>query len=192
MRHGPGLEIGHKTIARRITLFVINWLLKAGGSTHAPDGVAAPSGASAISHDSQPGSRRAERPRTVAVARKRAHTMQLNQIRYFLALCAERNFTRAAVRRGVAQPTVTNGIRALEQSLGGRLFYRRRQVVLTALGEAVYPYLSRIIDSVDLACAAAASLSAEQLANNQAVASPSEKPLAPVGRAEVNGLRRAL
>jgi LysR family transcriptional regulator, hydrogen peroxide-inducible genes activator len=118
--------------------------------------------------------------------------MQLNQIRYFLALCAERNFTRAAVRLGVAQPTVTNGIRALEQSLGGRLFYRRRQVVLTALGEAVYPYLSRIIDSVDLACAAAASLSAEQLANNQAVASPSEKPLAPVGRAEVNGLRRAL
>ena len=28
MRHGPELEIGHKAIARRITLYVINWLLE--------------------------------------------------------------------------------------------------------------------------------------------------------------------
>ena len=28
MRHGPTLEIGHKAIARRITLYVISWLLE--------------------------------------------------------------------------------------------------------------------------------------------------------------------
>ena len=40
--------------------------------------------------------------------------MQINQIRYFLAMCAERSFTHAARSCGVAQPTVTNEIRALE------------------------------------------------------------------------------
>jgi DNA-binding transcriptional LysR family regulator len=30
--------------------------------------------------------------------------METNQVRYFLALCEEKNFTRAAKRGGVAQP----------------------------------------------------------------------------------------
>jgi LysR family transcriptional regulator, hydrogen peroxide-inducible genes activator len=83
-------------------------------------------------------------------------TVQINQIRYFLAICAERSFTHAARSCGVAQPTVTNGIRALERALGGPLFCRKRQITITALGEAVRPHLSRIIEEVDLARAAAA------------------------------------
>jgi DNA-binding transcriptional LysR family regulator len=38
--------------------------------------------------------------------------MQLHQIHYFLALCEEYNFTRAARRIGVSQPSLTNAISA--------------------------------------------------------------------------------
>src|SRR5262245_31012171 len=40
----------------------------------------------------------------------RGGPMQMHQIRYFLALCEERNFTRAARRCGVSQPSLTNAI----------------------------------------------------------------------------------
>jgi hypothetical protein len=64
--------------------------------------------------------------------------MQMHQIRYFLALCEERNFTRAAKRCGVSQPSLTNAIIALEQELGGALFQRKPLVSLTVLGDAVH------------------------------------------------------
>jgi DNA-binding transcriptional LysR family regulator len=66
--------------------------------------------------------------------------MQMQQIRYFLALCEERNFTRAARRCGVSQPSLTNAIIGLERELGGALFQRRPEVALTVLGHAVHPY----------------------------------------------------
>jgi DNA-binding transcriptional LysR family regulator len=66
--------------------------------------------------------------------------MQMQQIRYFLALCEERSFTRAAKRCGVSQPSLTNAIIRLEQKLGGALFQRKPLVALTVLGHAVHPY----------------------------------------------------
>ena len=45
--------------------------------------------------------------------------MQMQHVSYFLALCEERSFTRAAKRCGVSQPSLTNAIMALEQELGG-------------------------------------------------------------------------
>jgi LysR family hydrogen peroxide-inducible transcriptional activator len=63
--------------------------------------------------------------------------MEMHQIRYFLALCEERNFTRAAKRCGVAQPSLTNAIKYLERELGQALFYRSRTgAALTPLGAA--------------------------------------------------------
>jgi DNA-binding transcriptional LysR family regulator len=79
----------------------------------------------------------------------RGRHMQMHQIRYFVALCEERNFTRAARRSGVTQPSLTNAISALERALGGALFERRPLVALTALGQAVQPYLSRIAQNAD-------------------------------------------
>ena len=74
--------------------------------------------------------------------------MQMNQIRYFLALCEERNFTRAAKRCGVSQPSLTNAIKRLEQTLGGLLFHRnRRNIELTELGRVVRPYLKQLNQS---------------------------------------------
>ena len=54
--------------------------------------------------------------------------MQLYQIRYFLALCEELNFTCAARRCGVSQPLLTNGIGALERDLGETLFHRKPSI----------------------------------------------------------------
>lgn len=69
----------------------------------------------------------------------------MSHMRYFLALCKERNFTRAARRCGVAQPSLTRAIKALEQELGGPLFVRRPNgAELTALGEELEPYFAAI------------------------------------------------
>jgi LysR family transcriptional regulator, hydrogen peroxide-inducible genes activator len=43
----------------------------------------------------------------------------MQQIHYFLALCEELNFTCAARRCGVSQPSLSNAISALERELGG-------------------------------------------------------------------------
>lgn len=93
--------------------------------------------------------------------------MEMHQIRYFLALCEERNFTRTAKRCGVSQPSLTNAIKRLEQSLGGPLFHRdRRNIELTALGRVVKPYLERINQSAYVAKRKAAkTLSAPSVAH---------------------------
>jgi hypothetical protein len=71
--------------------------------------------------------------------------MQMSQIHYFLALCEERNFTRAAKRCGVSQPSLTNAIKRLERKLGGSLFHRdRRNIQLTELGRVVKPYFKQL------------------------------------------------
>lgn len=82
--------------------------------------------------------------------------MQIHQIRYFVALCEERNFTRAARRCGVSQPSLTRAIKLLEKDLGGPLFDRaKRRSELSPLGAAVRPYLHQI-DQLLLAVSAAA------------------------------------
>lgn len=71
--------------------------------------------------------------------------MKMHQIDYFLALCEEGNFTRAARRCGVAQPSLTKAIKNLEAAFGGPLFYRSQsETRLTALGDLVKPRLQKI------------------------------------------------
>jgi LysR family transcriptional regulator, hydrogen peroxide-inducible genes activator len=71
--------------------------------------------------------------------------MELHQVRYFLALCEELNFTRAAERCNVAQPSLTRAIRLLEEEMGGPLFHRERaNTHLSELGRMVEPYLRQV------------------------------------------------
>jgi len=94
--------------------------------------------------------------------------MQMRQICYFLALCEERSFTRAAGRCGVSQPSLTNAIIALERALGGVLFQRKPLITLTLLGHAVHPWFQRIAENADHARNAAQALTHAQVANREA------------------------
>jgi len=68
--------------------------------------------------------------------------MELHQARYFLAVCNDLNFTRAAKRCNVSQPSLTRAIQLLEKEFGGYLFDRKRSSIeLTDLGKLVRPYL---------------------------------------------------
>jgi DNA-binding transcriptional LysR family regulator len=70
--------------------------------------------------------------------------LELSQVRYFVALCSERNFTRAAKQCRVSQPSLSSGIKALERELGGELFVRA-SMVLTPLGKRVGAALGNCI-----------------------------------------------
>lgn len=70
--------------------------------------------------------------------------MEMHQVRYFLAVAETLNFTRAAGECNVAQPSLSNAIRQLEEELGGDLFRRERpHAQLTDLGQRIQPLLQQ-------------------------------------------------
>jgi len=74
--------------------------------------------------------------------------MEMHQVRYFLAVARELNFTRAAESCNVAQPSLTRAIKQLEDELGGELFRRERNLShLTELGQRMLPMLQQCYDS---------------------------------------------
>jgi len=77
--------------------------------------------------------------------------MNIQQIVYFLVLSEELHFTRAAKRCGIAQPSLTNSIRALEAEFGGPLFHRRPKPRLSELGVSIKPDLQRALVLIDRA-----------------------------------------
>ncbi|HVY87424.1 MAG TPA: LysR family transcriptional regulator [Hyphomonadaceae bacterium] len=73
--------------------------------------------------------------------------MEMQQIRYFVALMRELNFTRAAELCNVSQPALTRAIQALEAELGGPLFHRERQQThLSELGRMMAPHFESILE----------------------------------------------
>ncbi|GAB3763628.1 LysR family transcriptional regulator [Microlunatus parietis] len=72
------------------------------------------------------------------------------ELRYFVAVAEELNFTRAAERLGMAQPPLSRAIRQLERRLGADLFVRDgRQVQLTDFGAGLVEEARHALDVLD-------------------------------------------
>jgi DNA-binding transcriptional LysR family regulator len=78
--------------------------------------------------------------------------MDLNQLRYLVALAEERHFTRAAAREHIAQPALSQQIRRLEDEVGLALVERTtRRVAITDAGELLVGRARRILAELEAA-----------------------------------------
>ena len=74
--------------------------------------------------------------------------MEMHQVQYFLAICEEGSFTRAAERCGVKQPSLTRAIKILETEFKGPLFVRTpKGTTLSQLGRQVRTHFLQIDNS---------------------------------------------
>ena len=88
--------------------------------------------------------------------------MELQQLRYVVAVAETSNFTRAAERCRVVQSALSHQIAGLERELGARLFERTsRRVRLTPAGEAFLPAARECLEAADRARAEVAAASGE-------------------------------
>jgi DNA-binding transcriptional LysR family regulator len=71
--------------------------------------------------------------------------MNLAHLRYFALLADTGSFTVAAARANVTQPTLSAGIRRLEDTFGAVLIERGRRATLTAAGARLLPHARTIL-----------------------------------------------
>lgn len=81
--------------------------------------------------------------------------MELRHLRYFKAVAELLNFSRAAEKLRVAQPSLSRQIRALEQEIGTDLFRRDRGVTLTDAGRVFYAHTCKVLAQVEIAVGSA-------------------------------------
>ncbi|MFC0588275.1 LysR family transcriptional regulator [Novosphingobium aquiterrae] len=91
--------------------------------------------------------------------------MEMQQVRYFLAVAKTLNFTRAAEQCNVTQPALTRAIKQLEDELGGELIRREGRLShLTDLGDRMLPLLTQCYESAQTAKVLAAKVKSGDLA----------------------------
>src|SRR6266536_2182603 len=89
--------------------------------------------------------------------------MDTDQLITFERIAREGSFSRAALSLGLAQPTVSARIQALEQAVGGPLFARSgRGIALTDLGASFLPFARRALDVLDAGVEAARQVTVGQ------------------------------
>ncbi|MFL4902637.1 LysR family transcriptional regulator [Streptomyces sp. MMS24-I2-30] len=88
--------------------------------------------------------------------------MDLQQMRYVLAVAETASFTRAAERCHIVQSALSHQVARLERELGARLFDRTsRRVRLTTAGEAFLPAARQALEAADRARAEVAAATGE-------------------------------
>ena len=76
--------------------------------------------------------------------------MELSQLRYFLKVAEQQNFTRASEELGITQPALSRSIAKLEVELRQPIFERQtRNVALTDAGRLLQPRAEQILALVD-------------------------------------------
>ena len=77
--------------------------------------------------------------------------MELRYLKYFVTVAERQNFTRAAEELHVAQPAISQQIKALEEELGVSLLHRtKRSVTITAAGNAFLSEARKILAHAEL------------------------------------------
>src|ERR1700723_1227244 len=88
--------------------------------------------------------------------------MELQQLRYVCAIADTGNFSRAAERCQVAQPSLSQQVLKLEEDLGAKLFDRLgRSVRVTEAGRAFIPHARAILEQMDVARSSVAANNAD-------------------------------
>jgi LysR family transcriptional regulator, nitrogen assimilation regulatory protein len=76
--------------------------------------------------------------------------MDLRQLKYFVQIAESGNFSRAAEVLRIAQPSLSQQIKSLEDELGVNLFVRHaRGVTATEHGQQLYDHARRILQEID-------------------------------------------
>ncbi|MEW6422760.1 MAG: hydrogen peroxide-inducible genes activator [Deinococcota bacterium] len=77
--------------------------------------------------------------------------MTLTELRYIVAVARERHFSRAAESCFVSQPTLSVGVRKLEEALGVQIFERgpKSEVRLTPAGERIVAQAQRVLEETE-------------------------------------------
>jgi DNA-binding transcriptional LysR family regulator len=81
-----------------------------------------------------------------------ASRIELQQLRYFIAVAEQLNFSKAAEQLYVSQPLLSQQISALEEALGARLFERSTKAVsLAPAGEILLAEAQKLLTRLDIA-----------------------------------------
>ena len=76
--------------------------------------------------------------------------IELRHLRYFVAVAEAGSFTHAAERMFIAQPTLSQQIRRLEEFVGAQLLHRRREgLQLTKAGAVLLEAARTVLSLVD-------------------------------------------
>lgn len=85
--------------------------------------------------------------------------MELKQLEYFIVLCQELHFTRAAEKLGIAQPSLSQQISLLEHEVGMPLFDRvGKKNILTDAGKVLLHHSYNVFHEISQAHAAISEL----------------------------------
>lgn len=85
--------------------------------------------------------------------------VEFRHLRYFVAVAEEGNFSRAAERLHVAQPSLSFQMKQLEESIPGQLFVRENSgITLTPAGDTLMPYAKRLLRIRDQAIEATSAI----------------------------------
>ena len=116
--------------------------------------------------------------------------MELRQLEYFVAVAEDLNFSRAAARLHVSQPSVSEQIKALEREFGLPLFERSSRVVsLTVAGADILPLaLALLADARRLR--EQAQSSARRLAGRLRIGFLADEYTGPAGERVMASMRR--
>ncbi len=77
--------------------------------------------------------------------------MTLTELKYIVAVARERHFARAAAACFVSQPTLSVGVKKLEEELGLLIFERGgSEISLTPIGERIVAQAQRVLEQADL------------------------------------------